>query len=165
MFLTSNLTPASHPVLELECQRCAALVTGDWERLAAVASPRLLYVHSTGEINNLDEFLTFVRTQVRFAAAERRGVHVHATADTAWLTGLLRYEGRILASDRPLVAVSYATQLWLRGAGGWQMTHCQSTRVDEARWDTSRKTVATQGQPAGDAFECSARADGADRLR
>ena len=163
MLLTSNLTSASHPVLELECQRCAALVAGDLDRVAALASPSLVYVHSSGAINTLEEFVAFVRTQVRFSAAERRAVNVRASADTAIATGLLRYEGRVLSADQPLVAVSFATQLWALGDRGWQMLFCQSTRVDEGVW-TSPPTAMADAS-LGDAFECSARADGPDHVR
>jgi len=132
-----------HPVLELERARCRALAAGDLDRVAALCSPRLVYVHAPGEIHGRDEFLRFLRDAVRFSTVERRGLQLDAAGEAAWTTGLLRYHGHRLPAEQPFVAVSFVTQVWRHGAQGWQLEVCQSTRVAEGAWHADPEFLVT----------------------
>ena len=133
----------NHPVIELERVRCRALAAGDLDRVAALCSSRLVYVHAPGEVHGRDAFLRFLREAVRFSTVERRGLRLDAAGDVAWTTGLLRYQGHRLPAEQPFVAVSFVTQVWRHGAQGWQLEVCQSTRVDEAAWTTDPESFVT----------------------
>ncbi len=134
-------TDMDHPVLELEFTRCRALAAGELGQVAALCSPRLVYVHSPGVVHGLVEFMGFLRDQVRFDVVSRRHLQVHAAREVAWTTGLLRYEGCRLPSEEPFVAVSFVTQIWRRNEEGWQMEVCQSTRIDEQMWHSNREVL------------------------
>lgn len=127
-----------HPVARLERKRCAALVAGDLERVAALLAPELRYVHSTGDVHDRPQLLQFLAEKVRFSAVERRALVVQAHGDVAWCTGLLRLHGTLVAGQKEICAVSHATQVWRRRVGNaWEMVLLQSTGVDPAQWDAA----------------------------
>lgn len=126
---------ASHPVLQLESQRCRALERGDIGTVEAMLSPRLVYVHAPGTVHDRNELLTFLRTQVRFQSVERAGMTLEVHGDVAWLTGFMRLAGQRLANGADFTSVSFATQVWCREADAvWRLAVFQSTRIDEALW-------------------------------
>ncbi|WHZ10684.1 MAG: hypothetical protein OJF60_001123 [Burkholderiaceae bacterium] len=128
-----------HPVLSLERERCAALAAGDLERVASLISPRLVYVHSVGIVHNHGEFLRFLRDEMRFDTVERQMLHVvGATDDVAWMTGLMRIEGRWVQGGKPPIAsVSLVSQVWARCAQCWRMELLHSTQVHASRWQVA----------------------------
>lgn len=129
-----------HPVAQLERERCAALVAGDLERVAALLAPGLRYVHSTGDVHDRPQLLQFLAEKVRFCAVERRAFAVQAHGDIAWCTGLLRLRGTLVAAQKEFCAVSHATQVWRRCVGdAWEMALLQSTGVDPALWEAERE--------------------------
>lgn len=125
----------SHPLLELERERCAALVQGDLERTAGLLAPELVYVHAPGVLHDRAGLIEFLRDKVRYASVERRGLRVRAHGNLAWVTGLMRIEGQRQPGGEPILAVSFVTQVWREGGNGWQMLLLQSTKVDHGRWD------------------------------
>ena len=128
----------THPVLALERERCLALVTGDIDRVAALMSPRLVYVHSVGIVHDHGELLRFIRDEIRFDAVERQALRVAGVSgDVAWMTGLLRLEGRWAQGGKPISSVSFVSQVWARSEQGWRMELFHSTQVDASRWQSA----------------------------
>ena len=136
-----------HPVLELEQRRCAALLTKDFVELDRLTSPRLVYVHAPGVIHGRDALMQFVRQEVQFSAVQRRDLQVRAVGDVAWMTGLLRYVGWRLPARQAFEAFSFVVQIWVRVDRNWQMEVCQSTKVEEARWNAAAGALSTVGSP------------------
>lgn len=121
----------------LEYERCAAFVSGDLRRIEALIAPELVYVHATGLVHGRAELLAFVGERMRYRAMERKRLVARVDVCTAWLTGLMRIEGRRLPSGEPVQAVSFVIQIWRREKDRWQMVLLQSTKVDEAAWEAA----------------------------
>lgn len=53
-----NSTEAETAVLDLENQRYAAMLSGDIARLRELMDPELGYIHSSGELDGLEDYLS-----------------------------------------------------------------------------------------------------------
>ncbi|WP_411958854.1 nuclear transport factor 2 family protein [Pseudomonas sp. s4] len=128
-------THQPQPLLALERERCFALTRGDLGKVASLMSPGLIYVHSVGIIHDRDGYLRFIRDEIRLDVVDRRELNVVSTGgNVAWMTGLLRIEGRLLQSGKPFSSVSFASQVWTHSDDRWQLELFHSTQVDASRW-------------------------------
>lgn len=122
-------------LIALEARRCQALVAGDLAGTDAVLDPQLVYVHSTGLVNDKPELLDFLAHRMRYEAVERQGIAVHRQGDMAWMTGLMCLRGQRVPGGEAVASTTFVSQLWVcDGAIAWRLRGFQATRVDDAAW-------------------------------
>lgn len=117
-------------LLALEQERQRALVEEDHERLESLFADDLLYVHTTGLVQDKAQYLDYARHAVRYLAVERGELRVRLFGDgLALMSGpqcnLLQKRG----GGEPVRAEGFATQLWVRGGEGWRIASFHGTRA------------------------------------
>ena len=117
----------AHPVFGIERARCLALEGGDISFLEAMLSDALVYVHSTGVVNDKDSLLAYLRERVQFTKVQRANLKLFEERGTVWLTGLMRLGGRRIPGNEPFASTSFVTQIWTRDA-----EHCEGVRQKAA---------------------------------
>ena len=117
-------------VLQLEAERQRALVEEDYARLETLFADELLYVHTTGLVQDKAQYLDYARQAVRYLAVDRGELTVRLFGDDlALMSGpqcnlLQRREG-----GEPVRAEGFATQVWVRNEAGWQIASFHGTRT------------------------------------
>lgn len=116
-------------LLALEQERQRALVEEDHARLDTLFADDLLYVHTTGLVQDKAQYLEYARNAVRYLAVERGELQVRLFGDgLALMSGpqcnLLQKRG----GGEPVRAEGFATQLWVKEEGGWRIASFHGTR-------------------------------------
>ncbi|MED5611386.1 MULTISPECIES: nuclear transport factor 2 family protein [Pseudomonas] len=117
-------------LLALEQARQRALVEEDHAGLERLFADDLLYVHTTGLVQDRAQYLDYARHAVRYLAVERGELRVRLFGDAlALMSGpqcnLLQKRG----GGEPVRAEGFATQLWVREDGGWRIAAFHGTRT------------------------------------
>jgi len=117
-------------LLALEQERQRALVEEDHAGLEQLFADDLLYVHTTGLVQDKAQYLDYARHAVRYLAVERGELQVRLFGDgLALMSGpqcnLLQKRG----GGEPVRAEGFATQLWVKGGEGWRIASFHGTRV------------------------------------
>ena len=117
-------------LLALEQERQRALVEEDHAGLERLFADDLLYVHTTGLVQDKAQYLDYARHAVRYLAVARGELQVRLFGDgLALMSGpqcnLLQKRG----GGEPVRAEGFATQLWVKGGEGWRIASFHGTRV------------------------------------
>lgn len=117
-------------LLALEQERQRALVEEDHAGLEQLFADDLLYVHTTGLVQDKAQYLDYARHAVRYLAVERCELQVRLFGDgLALMSGpqcnLLQKRG----GGEPVRAEGFATQLWVKEEAGWRIASFHGTRV------------------------------------
>ncbi|KES21228.1 MULTISPECIES: nuclear transport factor 2 family protein [unclassified Pseudomonas] len=117
-------------LLALEQERQRALVEEDHAGLEQLFADDLLYVHTTGLVQDKAQYLDYARHAVRYLAVERGELQVRLFGDgLALMSGpqcnLLQKRG----GGEPVRAEGFATQLWVKEEAGWRIASFHGTRV------------------------------------
>ncbi len=113
-------------ISSLEEQRFQAQVAGDLDALDRLLSDQLVYTHSSASVDTKASFIDAIKTRRPYQKVERSGEEVRLHGDTAVVTG----QARIELNGGNRLNLRY-TDVWVKGAGGWQMVAWQSTRLPE----------------------------------
>lgn len=115
-------------IIDLENARCCALVDADLARLDALFDDDLVYIHSTGQIDDKSTYLALVENAITFLRAERHNLEVQVRGDVAVATGRLRQtiEFRATAERREMNVIT--TQVWRRRGDGWRLSFQATNR-------------------------------------
>ncbi|MCY1273267.1 hypothetical protein D3C76_876520 [compost metagenome] len=116
-------------ILRLEDERCRALVQRDLPALAALMDERLVHVHATGKVDDKAQYLEMVERQIDFLSVERGDMRVRVHGDTAIASGRLEQTIVLRESGEERLMKAYATQVWVRGEGGWRQCAFQATNT------------------------------------
>ncbi|SDO06323.1 nuclear transport factor 2 family protein [Pseudomonas jinjuensis] len=116
-------------ILRLEDERCRALVRRDLPALAALMDERLVHVHATGKVDDKAQYLEMVERQIDFLSVERGDMRVRVHGDTAIASGRLEQTIVLRESGEERLMKAYATQVWVRGEGGWRQCAFQATNT------------------------------------
>ncbi|WP_371367933.1 nuclear transport factor 2 family protein [Pseudomonas sp. QL9] len=116
-------------LLALEQERQRALVEEDHARLDTLFADDLLYVHTTGLVQDKAQYLEYACNAVRYLAVERGELQVRLFGDgLALMSGpqcnLLQKRG----GGEPVRAEGFATQLWVKEENGWRIASFHGTR-------------------------------------
>jgi ketosteroid isomerase-like protein len=112
----------------LEDQRYRAMCEADAAALDKLLGDSLVYTHSYGGADSKASYLAGIRAnkwQYRKIERPKEDIQVHG--DTAIVTGQIRIE--LLAEGAPKTLNSAYTNVWVKGAKGWQMVAWQSTPI------------------------------------
>ncbi len=120
----------SDRVRQLEAQRCAAMMAGDVETIAAMLDPELVYVHSSGLRDSRDAYLQALREGLYiYENIEIKNSACIETADTVIVSSdarlTLRRKGQPSAVTREMMVLS----VWRASGNDWRLLALQATAV------------------------------------
>ncbi|RTR53449.1 nuclear transport factor 2 family protein [Pseudomonas aeruginosa] len=124
------MTDIRETLLALEADRQRALVEEDLPLLSDLFADDLLYVHTTGLVQDKTQYLDYVRDVVRYLAVDRGDLTVQVLGDgVALMSGsqvnLLQKRG----GEESVRAEGFVTQTWVRGEQGWRISSFHGTRT------------------------------------
>jgi ketosteroid isomerase-like protein len=102
------------------------MIEADAKALDELLADTLVYTHSYGGADSKAAYLEGIRSRkwvYRKIDRPKEDMQVHG--DTVIVTGQVRIE--LLADGKPKTLNSAYTDVWVKGAKGWQMTAWQST--------------------------------------
>lgn len=119
---------ATETIRQVEQQRVKYLVSGDYDRLAAMTSPSLTYSHSAGALDTKESWLASLRSgQVAFTKLEHGEVTVRLLApDVAMLNSLADVVVRVGGQPQPMTL--RLTIVYVRKNGEWLFEAWHSSR-------------------------------------
>lgn len=124
----SNTTVEQH-LLDLEQARSRALVEEDYSRVTELFADDLVYVHTTGLVQGKADYLEYAQSAVQYLAIERGELQVRFYGEhMAIMTGPQCNTLQKRGGDQPIRGEGFATQVWVLGAQGWQMSSFHATR-------------------------------------
>ena len=115
-------------IRKLEDRRFQAMIDGDFDTLDQLLGDGLVYTHSTAQSDTRAEYFALCRKGVfKYLKVERPIENVQVYGDTAVVTGHLRMDA--VVEGKPRLLNSRYTDVWIKGAKGWQMVAWQSTPI------------------------------------
>lgn len=127
--IAQALTPTDE-LIALEHERARALMSEDHDSIARLFADELVYVHTTGLVQTKLQYQEYARSAVRYLSVERGALTVRALAENvALMTGSQVNVLQKHSGGEPVRAEGFVTQLWVKGADGWQMVAFQGTRT------------------------------------
>ncbi len=112
----------------LEERRYRAMCEADVAALDALLADTLVYTHSTAAADSKASYLAGIRAKKwNYRKIERPVEDIQVHGDCAVVTGQVRID--ILVDGAAKVLNSRFTNVWVKGAKGWQMTAWQSTPI------------------------------------
>lgn len=122
---------AVEEMLALEGERLRAMLEGDVPRLRDIFSPRLCYVHSSGEGDTRDEYLHGLETgHFRYNQLISSDQSVMLFDDVAIIDGKLYLDA--IVGGAPRKADCRTTSIWAKEDGQWRHLRFHSTSIPRA---------------------------------
>ena len=110
----------------LESRRNSAMCEGDVGTLDELLGDSLVYTHSYGGADSKASYLEGMRSKKWvYREIERPIENIQVYGDCAVVTGQVRIQ--LLSDGKPKTLNSRFTNVWVKGAKGWQMVAWQST--------------------------------------
>jgi ketosteroid isomerase-like protein len=110
----------------LEARRYRAMCEADAATLEQLLADSLVYTHSYGGADSKASYLDGIRSKKWvYRNIERPIEDIQVHNDSAVVTGQVRIE--LLSDGKPKTLNSRFTNVWVKGAQGWQMVAWQST--------------------------------------
>lgn len=105
-----------------------AVCSRDLAAVGALVDDALVYVHSTGRVDDRASYLEYVRSGPAFVALEFSGPPARVAGAVATFTGDLRLTLRRTPAEEPFSLDVHVIQVWRRVAGRWRLSAAQTTR-------------------------------------
>lgn len=110
----------------LESRRYRAMCEADVATLDGLLADSLVYTHSYGGADSKASYLEGMRSKKWvYREIERPIEDIQVHGDCAVVTGQVRIQ--LLSEGKPKTLNSRFTNVWVKGAKGWQMVAWQST--------------------------------------
>jgi ketosteroid isomerase-like protein len=120
------MTDAKETIRLLESRRYRAMCEADAQSLDQLLGESLVYTHSYGGADGKASYLDGIRSKKWvYRAIERPIEDIQVHGDCAVVTGQVKIE--LLSDGKPKTLNSRYTNVWVKGAKGWQMIAWQST--------------------------------------
>ena len=117
---------AKDTIRQLEDRRFRAMCEADAATLEQLLADTLVYTHSYGGADSKPSYLEGIRSKRwLYRKIERPKEDIQVHGDCAVVTGQVRIE--LLSEGKPKTLNSAYTNVWIKGAKGWQMVAWQST--------------------------------------
>ena len=111
---------------KLEDRRYRAMCDADAATLDELLADTLVYTHSYGGADSKSSYLDGIRAKKwQYRKIERPKEDMQIHGDCAVITGRVRIE--LVSDGQPKTLNSAYTNVWVKGAKGWQMVAWQST--------------------------------------
>ena len=113
-------------IKKLEDRRFQAMIDGDFDTLDKLLGDGLIYTHSTAQADTRAEYIALCKKGVfKYLKIERPVENIQVYGDTVVVTGQTKMYA--IVEGKSKVLNSRYTDVWIRGAKGWQMVVWQST--------------------------------------
>ena len=113
-------------IRQLEDRRYRAMCDADAAALDTLLADTLVYTHSYGGADSKATYLDGIRSKKwLYRKIDRPEENIQMHGDCAVITGRVRIE--LLSEGKPKTLNSAFTNVWIKGAKGWQMVAWQST--------------------------------------
>ena len=113
-------------IRKLEDRRYRAMCDADAKALDELLADSLVYTHSYGGADSKASYLDGIRSKKwLYRKIERPKEDIQLHGDCAVVTGQVRIE--LMADGQAKTLNSAYTNVWIKGAKGWQMVAWQST--------------------------------------
>jgi ketosteroid isomerase-like protein len=113
---------------ELENRRYKAMCEADAATLSELLGDSLVYTHSTAAADSKASYMEGIRAKKwNYRKIERPIEDIQVHGDCAVVTGRVRID--IVVEGTAKLLQSRFTNVWVKGARGWQMVAWQSTPI------------------------------------
>lgn len=123
------MTAAASELEQAETKRCAALMAGDAETLAAMLDEGLVHIHLTGRVDDKAGYLAGFRDKYRFREVSRGPLNIRVWGETAVTVGPLTQTLLVRETGQEMAVRAITTQTWQRDGGRWLLTTCHNAPV------------------------------------
>lgn len=115
-------------IRELESRRFRAMIEADAVTLEALLADSLVYTHSSAATDGKASYIAGVKSKKwQYRQIDRPVEDMQVHGDTVVVTGQVRID--ILIDGKPKIMNSRYSDVWVKGAKGWQMVAWQSTPI------------------------------------
>ena len=126
----SDRSDAVATLIDLEQQRCAAMMSGDTQRLRELLHPDLTHVHAKGQVDGFDSYFSTGGFNVHYKRVERSELAVRVLGDTALMTGRQMLVGERKNGTGTVTIDSRVMQVWVNDGGRWRQIAFQTTPTE-----------------------------------
>jgi ketosteroid isomerase-like protein len=115
-------------IRELESRRYRAMIEADQATLEQLLADGMVYTHSNATTDGKASYIAGVTSgKWKYRKIDRPVEDIQVHGDTAVVTGQVRID--IVVEGQAKNMNSRYTDIWIKGAKGWQMTAWQSTPI------------------------------------
>jgi ketosteroid isomerase-like protein len=115
-------------IRQLEDRRYRAMCEADMKTLGELFADSLVYTHSYGGADTKASYLDGIQSKKWiYQKIERPEEHIQVHGNCAIVTGHVRID--LLSGGQPKQLNSRFTNVWIKGAKGWQFVAWQSTPI------------------------------------
>jgi len=116
-------------IKKLEDRRYQAMIDSDYDTLEKLLGDHLMYTHSTSQADTRAEYIALCKKGVFVYKKFERPIENMDVynGDTVVVTGHVKIDAVI--EGTPKLLNSRYTNVWVKGAKGWQMVVWQSTPI------------------------------------
>lgn len=127
---TLSQTDAETTLIDLEQQRCRAMMNGDTESLRELLHRDLIHVHAKGQIDGFDTYFSTGGFNVHYKRVERSELAVRVMGDSALMTGRQILVGVRKNGTGTVTIDSRVMQVWVKEGDRWQQLAFQTTPTE-----------------------------------
>jgi ketosteroid isomerase-like protein len=127
---TSNQADDAKTLIDLEQQRCNAMMNGDTERLRELLHRDLIHVHAKGQVDGFDSYFSTGGFNVHYRRVERSELVVRVTGNSALMTGRQMLVGVRKNGTGTVTIDSRVMQVWVKEGERWQQLAFQTTPTE-----------------------------------
>jgi ketosteroid isomerase-like protein len=124
---TSDVTTL---LIDLEQQRCRAMLAADTGRLRQLLHRDLIHVHAKGQVDGFDSYFNTGGFNVDYQRLERSELVVRVLGDSALMTGRQLLVGVRKNGSGTVTIDSRVMQVWVRDGERWQQIAFQTTPTE-----------------------------------
>jgi ketosteroid isomerase-like protein len=115
-------------IRELESRRFRAMIEADAVTLEALLADSMVYTHSSAATDGKASYIAGVKSKKwQYRQIDRPVEDIQVHGDAVVVTGQVRID--ILIDGKPKIMNSRYSDVWVKGAKGWQMVAWQSTPI------------------------------------
>ena len=115
-------------IRELESRRFRAMIEADAVALEALLAEGMVYTHSSAATDGKASYIAGVKSKKwQYRRIDRPVEDIQVHGGCAVVSGQVRID--IVVDGQPKVMNSRYTDVWVKGAKGWQMVAWQSTPI------------------------------------
>ncbi len=126
--MADSMDKVRQTIRELESRRFRAMIEADAVTLEALLADSLVYTHSSATTDGKASYIAGIKSKKwQYRQIDRPVEDLQVHGDTVVVTGQVRID--ILIDGKPKIMNSRYSDVWVKGAKGWQMVAWQSTPI------------------------------------
>ena len=127
---TPNQSDSVATLIDLEQQRCTAMMNADTQRLRELLHPDLTHVHAKGQVDGFDSYFSTGGFNVHYKRVERSELSVRVMGDSALMTGRQMLVGVRKNGTGTVTIDSRVMQVWVKDGERWRQIAFQTTPTE-----------------------------------